>query len=415
LKILLSALACSPEFGSESLVAYHTIEALNTRFEAEVVTSAGMRPPAGVRAYRVNVRFQDPNDVGSAQLLRFEFLQRRTIQRLLRKKSFDLVHRVTPSGYKDSLLARSSVPLLLGPVLGSDLPPRSFHSIFRPKLPRRYSVRAVAARFEQGVARRILTRFSTLGRMLENAALILVGTEVTRRQLPAHLHSRCRLITYSGVEHDRFTPPASRRAAGVPKLLFVGRLVPYKGVELLLRAAAAAMRRCRFDLTIVGDGLGTFGAYCRRLAHELRVTDAVKFVGRQPRDALVEMYRAADIFCMPSIETYGIAILEAMSSGCVPLVADYNGPGEIVQPGTGLKVPLQTPEQFVEEYAERIVQLVEDATLRSELGERGREHVVRFHDWKRIESSLLEAYSDVFSQGQAATAQLPCRRAIGSA
>jgi glycosyltransferase involved in cell wall biosynthesis len=123
------------------------------------------------------------------------------------------------------------------------------------------------------------------------------------------------------------------------------------------------------------------------------------------------MYRAADVFCMPSIETYGIAILEAMSSGCAVLVADYNGPGEIVRRDTGLKVPLETPEQFINEYAERIVQLVEDERLRREFGERARDHVVRFHDWKSIEASLLKTYNEVFSEQSAAGDTTPCRDA----
>lgn len=101
---------------------------------------------------------------------------------------------------------------------------------------------------------------------------------------------------------------------------------------------------------------------------------------------------------MPSIETYGMVILEAMSCGCAVLVADYNGPGEIVQPATGLKVPLRTPQQFIDDYAARIVELAHDTALRSKLGASAREHVVRCHDWKQIESSWLEVYQEICTQ-----------------
>ena len=112
-------------------------------------------------------------------------------------------------------------------------------------------------------------RFSTSDRLLENAAVILAGTEVTRRRLPERLHSRCRLVTYAGVEHDRFTPASRNNRPRKPQLLFAGRLVPYKGVELLLRAAAVARRRCRFELKIVGRGDARYRSYCQRLAAEL--------------------------------------------------------------------------------------------------------------------------------------------------
>jgi glycosyltransferase involved in cell wall biosynthesis len=78
-------------------------------------------------------------------------------------------------------------------------------------------------------------------------------------------------------------------------------------------------------------------------------------------------------------------------------VSDINGPGEIVQAGTGMKVPLDTPEQFIAEYAARIVDLVENPDMRSELGAAARAHVVRHHDWKDIRATLLESYESVLS------------------
>jgi glycosyltransferase involved in cell wall biosynthesis len=404
LKILLSSLACSPHLGSEALTGFNVVQALSRHHDVELVTSAGMVAPEQVQAHTLGVQFKEPNDVGAAQLFRFELQQRLVVERLLRRESFGVLHRVTPSGYKHSLLPVPSLPLVMGPVLGSDPPPASFQDVFRPKLPGSFSPKALVARAANGLARRLFDRFSTLHQLMEKAALILVGTEVTRRRLPERLHPRCRLLTYAGVEHDRFTPPPAGRVSALPQLLFVGRVVPYKGVELLLRAAALACQRCRFELKIVGNGFPPYERCCRALAAELKLTDVVSFIGAVPRSALVEFYRAADIFCMPSIETYGIAVLEAMSSGCAVLVADANGPGEIVPPGTGLKVPLESPEQFVEEYAQLIIKLIESNELRRDLGERAREHVVEHHDCKRIGASLLDIYQEV-SSNTAAVAQ----------
>jgi glycosyltransferase involved in cell wall biosynthesis len=185
----------------------------------------------------------------------------------------------------------------------------------------------------------------------------------------------------------------------VPQLLFVGRVVPYKGVELLLRAAAVAKRGgLNFELKIVGRATPICYRYFTRLANQLGLTECVSFVVDRPRSELTELYQNADVFCMPSTETYGIAILEAMSCGCAVLVSDINGPGEIVRPGTGLKVPLETPDQFIEEYASRIIQLVEDPQLREELGMSAREHVVHEHDWIRIQSRFLEIYDEVLTE-----------------
>jgi hypothetical protein len=106
------------------MVGYHVIQALSTRFHIEAVTSAGMQAPSGVKTHTVALKFDDPNDVGAVDLLWYEFRQRHVIERLLRAKPFDIIHRATPSGYKDSLLRVPSVPLVVGPVLGSN-PPRN--------------------------------------------------------------------------------------------------------------------------------------------------------------------------------------------------------------------------------------------------------------------------------------------------
>ncbi len=397
MKVLVSSLATSPNWGSEALVGYHVVQALSTRFDPEVVTSVGMQSPPGVKTHTVPLKFDDPNDVGVGQLLRYEYRQRHVIGRLLRAGQFDVLHRATPSGWKDSLLAVPPAPLVVGPVLGSSPPPESFRAIFQPRLPRAYSLKAVRDRFEHGVARRVFQRLSTLDRLNENAALILVGTDLTRRLLPERLHSRCRHMIYTGIEHDLFTPPVRRRSSRVPQLLFVGRLVAYKGIELLLRAAAVARRSCRFELKIVGRSTAPSRAYYHRIASALRLSDTVTFVDAVRREDLADIYRAADIYSMPTIEKYGVAIIEAMSSGCAVLVPDFNGPGEVVQPERGLKVPLESPEQFIAEYAERIVQLVEDAKLREALGETAREHIVKSHGWKDFESSLLDIYEEVIS------------------
>jgi glycosyltransferase involved in cell wall biosynthesis len=396
-RILASSLAHSSKWGSESLVGYRAVEALGSRHDVTLVTAAGMEESASGRCETVPVRFDDPNDVSTWQLLRFERQQQRLIARLLREQQFDVVHRVTPSGLKDSLLPVPPVPLVIGPILLARPHPAEFDAIFRPVLRGAWFPRAMLHRLQHGAARRAFRRWSTLEGLLDHATLILAGSRTTLGRLPLRLSSRCRVITYSGVEHDVFCPAAQQPQKQVATLLFVGRMVPYKGVELLLRAAAQARTSRRLVLKIVGQGSETYRRYCMDLATALGLGDSVQFVTRQSREALVEAYRTADVFCMPSIETYGIAILEAMSCGCAVLASDYNGPGEIVQSGTGLKVALETPEQFVSDYAERLVELIDDQQLRHELGEAARENVVKNHDWSQIQRQLLDCYEEVSS------------------
>lgn len=105
-------------------------------------------------------------------------------------------------------------------------------------------------------------------------------------------------------------PAASSRFT----VLFVGRLYRRKRVDVLLRAAAEARRTIPdLEVRIVGDG--PCAARLRRLAHELRLTTTVAWLGEISRSALAEEYNRAHAFCLPSVqEGFGIVLLEAMAA-----------------------------------------------------------------------------------------------------
>ena len=129
-----------------------------------------------------------------------------------------------------------------------------------------------------------------------------------------------------GIDLNRFQQPSAaslRRAAELracvvpPVLLFVGRLVYYKGVDVLIDA----LPQCAGTLVVVGDG--PLEAQLRRRALDRGVADRVRFVGHVADDDLPGYYRAADVFVLPSVaytETFGVVQVEAMASG-LPVVS----------------------------------------------------------------------------------------------
>jgi glycosyltransferase involved in cell wall biosynthesis len=166
-------------------------------------------------------------------------------------------------------------------------------------------------------------------------------------------------------------------------------VIPYKGVELLLRAAAAATRQIPLTLDIIGGADPVYLEFCQSLAAELGIADKVTFHARIPRHNLLRFYRECTVFCFPSLsETYGVALLEAMSCGCACVVPDNSGPGEILPEGCGVRVPLREPEQAVADFSSAIIELARRPELRSEYGSAARRHVVAQHDWDRILGSV---------------------------
>jgi alpha-maltose-1-phosphate synthase len=397
MRLLVSALSCNSSLGSEALVGFKYAEALSRRYETVIMATPPSHAPEGATLLTVNAGQCLFNEVGAESLLRFELRQQRIARRLRHQFPFDYVHRITPSAIQEPTWAgRLGKPLIIGPIIAADAPPFGFapllgRPVSPPKGPRWRPSRVVGR-----ICRTIVTRAEREQLYLHQAMRILVGTRTALRHVPEHLREKCRLVTYSGVEHEVFVPPPARPVTGTLRLLFVGRLIPYKGVELLLRAVEIAARRCSIELDIVGGADPVYKAFLLRLIRELRLGSSVNFLEPVPRDQLPSLYQRADVFCFPTLcDTYGIALLEAMSCGCAVLVSDVAGAGEIVNGENGLKVRLNTPDQYIREYSEKIVALAQNHEFRASLGEMARKFVRREHDWDRIGDQVLAVYDEL--------------------
>jgi glycosyltransferase involved in cell wall biosynthesis len=466
MRLLISALSCNASLGSEALVGFRYAEALAQHHKVAVLASSPSETPAGATLVPCEAGPCSFNEVGAVSLLRFELRQLRLARRLARglqdhrttgpqdygtaglhdHKGFDfeVVHRVTPSAIQVPTWAgRLGQPLVLGPLIAADPVGAAFlpflqRPVSRPDAPRWHPAR-VAGR----LCRMLVAGAARRQSYLQQAKRILVGTRTALRQVPEPWREKCRLVTYSGVEHEVFRPESGEGrkengegGAGTTglrdygttdrslRLLFVGRLVPYKGVELLLRAVAVASKKCALSLDIVGGGDPVYKDYLVRLCSELGILveegrtkkeegagglpsplslllssaarASVRFLPSVARSVLPGLYQQADVFCFPTLcDTYGIALLEAMSCGCAVVVSDVAGAGEIVNGENGLKVPLEAPEQYVSEYAEKLVTLAGDRDLRARLGAGARQHILREHDWGRIGQQVLDVYEEL--------------------
>jgi D-inositol-3-phosphate glycosyltransferase len=223
------------------------------------------------------------------------------------------------------------------------------------------------------------------------------------------------LVIPPGVDLQRFSPGdrlAARRRVGVPAdavvLLFVGRIQPLKGPDLLLQAAARMLAddpglRATLQVLVVGAPSGSGLAEPRRLqelAVSLGVTDVVRFLPPQPPAQLAEHYRAADVAVVPSHnESFGLVALEAQACGTPVVAAAVGGLQTAVDDGvSGLLVADRDPRS----YAAAIRRVLAGREL---LAAGAGRHASRF-SWDRTVDSLVDAYA-------AAMAEMSQRPAVG--
>lgn len=197
-----------------------------------------------------------------------------------------------------------------------------------------------------------------------------------------------------GVDADRFSPVGERaRRTGRKRIVSVGRLVPRKGFDVMIRALPKIHDA---ELVIVGgpaeSELHADPEACRlrALAEELGVDDRVLFTGAVAHDDMPAWFRSADVVaCTPWYEPFGIVPLEAMACG-VPVIASAVGGmlDTVVDEVTGRLVPPQDPEAC----ADAANQILYKPFLARGLGGAGRDRAKSRYSWDRIAADTARIY-----------------------
>jgi D-inositol-3-phosphate glycosyltransferase len=208
--------------------------------------------------------------------------------------------------------------------------------------------------------------------------------------------SRIKVIP-CGVDANLFRPLDRRQARdrlgldGGPALLFVGRLDPLKGLEVLLRIIAALEEPALRLLIVGGDPEGQAeGHRLAALASEMGLTQQVRFEGVVPHEGLPLYYNAADALVMPSYyESFGLAALEAMAGGTPVVAARVGGLASLVKDwDTGCLVMGHCPDSF----AQRLEVLLRHPDLRDSMGQAALRYA-RGLTWGAVAREMLALYA----------------------
>ncbi len=216
-------------------------------------------------------------------------------------------------------------------------------------------------------------------------------SESTRDDLVARGIPAARIaVVHPGVDSEHYAPAAGAGRLTPPTFAYIGRLKRYKGVDILLRATAIA-RAERPDLRLEIAGTGDDRPRLERLAAELRLGPAVRFLGYIDEATKLSLLRGAvaNVFPSPK-EGWGITVMEAAACGTPSLASDSPGLRDSVRDGsTGLLVPHGDPAAL----ARAMVRLAGDSAEVERLGEAARRHAVA-HSWEaaaeRVESHLRD-------------------------
>lgn len=222
--------------------------------------------------------------------------------------------------------------------------------------------------------------------------------------------SRSIALAPCGVDPDLFHPegPAEQRGARY-RVLSVGRLVPRKGVDLVVRALALLAERGMDEVELVVGGTDGSAAdpdpeisRLSGIAESLGVGDRVRFRGQVAREDMPALLRSADaVVCTPWYEPFGIVPLESMACGTPVIAASVGGLIDTVVDGaTGLHVPPRDAEAL----ADALAELLPDEDRRAAFGLAGRRRIEARYSWERVAAQTERIYLDALARARRAPA-----------
>ncbi len=166
------------------------------------------------------------------------------------------------------------------------------------------------------------------------------------------------------------------------------RLVPWKGVDQLIRAASYVIKEDpSVNFLIVGEG--AYKSYLNKLIEKLNVLDNVFILGKKPYNEIPRFLHLSDVFVLASTyEPFGLALLEAMACGKPVIATKVGGIPEIIKDNeTGILIKPHNPKML----GKVILSLLSDEKLRKRLGDKARSHTQNF-DWSKVIHDYINAY-----------------------
>lgn len=420
-RILVAAYACEPGKGSEPGVGWNWAREISRHgYEVHVITRANNRaaierelggepPDTGLRFHYIDLgRFWlgVKRRLGYPGLIIYYYLWQVKLawyaRRLHRHLRFRLAHHVTfVNDWMPSGLSVLPIPFIWGPVGGSANRLPKQVQLHLPAYARAHElVRRVA---QEGLKR--LDPFLWLTR--RRAVRILTFTRSALDGIPAAHRWKAFPITHIGISESdvplrQTTGAGPRRETGLT-VMSGGRLVHWKGFELLIEGFAVHQRETGGESRLIITGGGPYQPFLSRLARRLGVAGGVHFVGRIPtREMVYERLSESDLYALPTLrDGPPVAILEAMVAGVPILCLDHGATKELVPAGAGFKIPLGTRPEIVSGIARALNWGLEHRSELKAMGESARAYALAHHDWEVIGEEIARIYEGVLGRTRA--------------
>jgi glycosyltransferase involved in cell wall biosynthesis len=324
-----------------------------------------------------------------AQIVRLitQLNTRPIVQRLVKSFNIDLVFDPSVISPKSmSCLYGFGVPVVIGPMCGGIVFPPDFQYI--EPLSKRLSIRL--GRIFSQLANRIFPG------KLEAAALI-VANDRTAKALPKGYKGKVYTVVESGVDLSLWKPvERPERSPDQPmRFVYMARFVEQKGIPFLIEAFKPVAEQTNAILELIGSG--ELLEQTKAQVAAFNIQDQVNFYGWMQLQDAADLIRQCDVYLVPAIgDCGGCAMLEAMAIGMPVIAANWAGPGDYADETCGIRVDVNSRDEFVKGLTEAMLRLAKSPQLRDQLGEGSKQRVrSNYFDWDAKVDRVVEIFQEV--------------------
>jgi glycosyltransferase involved in cell wall biosynthesis len=272
-------------------------------------------------------------------------------------------------------------PVIIGPLNGGMEYPPAFKKGALPRL-------------GMMLGRNVAVVFNLVIPGKRRAELILVANQRTREALPSGVTGRVVELVENGVDLSIWRRKPAGLEKGQFQLVFVGRLIDWKALDIVLEAVKRASQQTPVSLEVIGDG--PMRQEWQHLARQMALEPIVKFLGFMPQAQCARHLQEADTLVLPSLfECGGAVVLEAMAAGLPVIATAWGGPLDYLDEHCGILIEPFSREALVSGFTDAIVKLATSPGLRESMGQASYARARNQFDWERKIDQIEQMYESV--------------------
>ena len=402
MNILFSAYECNPYMGSEAYCGWAWVYNMSKYKEHNVYVLTRKRHkqtidnfikdnmieniyPIYIEVPKVFTRLYSCTNAFYICYFLWQVIAYITVKKLNKRVGLDVIHHITLGDFRMiGFLPFINVPFIFGPVGGAQTTPKSLE-----KYVKNYKL--------QEKVREIINILSKYNPFyiweINRAKKIYACNQETFDFLQNVIvdKSKLELMTENGVYKDKYSNIKEKEQNDCVCIMWAGRFLYRKGIELLLEAISKINTKKQYRVTICGDGPER--QHIEKLIKERNLQHIVSLTGNINQTELNEQYRTNQIFVFPSLrETTGTVLFEAMGNKLAVVTLNQNGGKNLIDDNCGLLVNVDNGEDVASNLAKAVQLLIENDELRNTMGINANHKVLCDYTWETKIENMLNVY-----------------------